>query len=78
MGMSNSECIRAIQSLSRRIQGVDPRKWMRECIEESNGNGDTFKQCLIKKMETKPHLTNPEVYADELLMLIKGKCKINE
>jgi hypothetical protein len=51
---------------------------MKACAEETllkMGNGNDFKKCLIKKMEsTEQHIENPKGYADMLYDKIKGKC----
>lgn len=71
-------CINAINNVRTSVQGNDPRGWMKACAEETllkMGNGNDFKKCLIKKMEsTEQHIENPEGYANELYNEIKGKC----
>ena len=71
-------CIKAIDKVKTSVEGNDPRGWMKACAKETllkMGNGNDFKKCLIKKMEsTKQHIENPEGYANELYNEIKGKC----
>ena len=72
------KCIRAIHDMSDRIQGNDPRGWMKECATETllaGGDGDAFKACLVEKMKTtRNHIENPEVYAEQLYKKVKSKC----
>jgi len=72
------DCIKAIQDVNESVEGNDPRGWMKACAEETllkMGNGNDFKKCLIKKMEsTEQHIENPKGYADMLYDKIKGKC----
>ena len=76
--MNPINCIKAIDKVKTSVEGNDPRGWMKACAKETllkMGNGNDFKKCLIKKMEsTKQHIENPEVYANELYNEIKGKC----
>ena len=73
-----AKCIRAIHDVSDRIQGNDPRGWMKECALETllaGGSEGDFKKCLVKKMKTtKHHIEDPEGYAESLYVKIKGKC----
>ena len=72
------KCIRAIHDLSDKVQGNDPRGWMKACALETllaGGDERDFKKCLVKKMKTtKHHIEDPEGYAESLYIKIKGKC----
>jgi len=76
--MNPINCIKAIDKVKTSVEGNDPRGWMKACAKETllkMGDGNDFKKCLIKKMEsTKQHIENPEGYANELYNEIKGKC----
>ena len=72
------KCIRTIHDISDKVQGNDPRGWMKECATETilaGGDGDAFKACLVKKMKTTRNpIHNPEVHAEALYTKLKGKC----
>ena len=76
--MNPINCIKVIDKVKTSVEGNDPRGWMKACAKETllkMGDGNDFKKCLIKKMEsTKQHIENPEGYANELYNEIKGKC----